>query len=358
MLGNVQSSAHSHEMNLNQGGVYRKIQQRRYRALLITFIALCISILLDICTGASWISLDSVADALLGGPEGNTLSTTIVWHLRLPVTLTCLVVGASLGLAGGLMQTLLANPLASPYTLGISAAAGFGAATALLTGFSLFGLAWLGVPIAAFITSAIASLAIYFIGRSQNMDAKILILAGIVVLFFFQALQSLVQYLASPEVLQQIVFWLFGSLLKASWLSFAVAGVILIIGLLFSLPRVWALTALSSGEERAQALGVNTRKLRLEMFLLCSLLTAGAVSFVGTIGFVGLVAPHLARLLVGEDQRLYLPLSTLMGALLLCVSSLVGKVIIPGTIIPIGIITSLVGVPFLLYLLLNRRGGL
>ena len=356
MLGNVQASAHSHEMNLHQGGVYRKIQQRRYRALLITFIALCISIFLDICTGASWISLDSVANALLGGPQGEYAVDNYSVAFAASVTLTCLVVGASLGLAGGLMQTLLANPLA--YTLGISAAAGFGAATALLTGFSLFGLAWLGVPIAAFIASAIASLAIYFIGRSQNMDAKILILAGIVVLFFFQALQSLVQYLASPEVLQQIVFWLFGSLLKASWLSFAVAGVILIIGLLFSLPRVWALTALSSGEERAQALGVNTRKLRLEMFLLCSLLTAGAVSFVGTIGFVGLVAPHLARLLVGEDQRLYLPLSTLMGALLLCVSSLVGKVIIPGTIIPIGIITSLVGVPFLLYLLLNRRGGL
>ncbi|MFY2506766.1 FecCD family ABC transporter permease [Vibrio pectenicida] len=358
MLDNAEASVHSDEANSHQCGIYRKIQQKRYRALLIAIMVLCVAILLDISTGSSWISLERVVDALLGGPEGTALSTTIVWHLRLPVTLTCLVVGASLGLAGGLMQTLLANPLASPYTLGISAAAGFGAATALLTGFSIFGLAWLGVPIAAFAASVLASMAIYFIGRSHNMDAKILILAGIVVLFFFQALQSLVQYLASPEVLQQIVFWLFGSLLKASWLSFAVAGVILVIGLVFSLPRVWALTALSSGEERAQALGVNTRKLRLEMFLLCSLLTAGAVSFVGTIGFVGLVAPHLSRLLVGEDQRMYLPLSTLMGALLLCMSSLVGKVIIPGTIIPIGIITSLVGVPFLLYLLLNRRGSL
>ncbi|MFW7522770.1 FecCD family ABC transporter permease [Vibrio ostreicida] len=358
MLGNVGASVHTQAVDTNKGSIYRQMQKHRRRALIITLVVLCVVILLDISTGSSWISLGSVFDALLGGPDGKALSTTIVWHLRLPVTLTCLVVGASLGLAGGLMQTLLANPLASPYTLGISAAAGFGAATALLTGFSIFGLAWLGVPIAAFSASALASLSIYFIGRSQNMDAKILILAGIVVLFFFQALQSLVQYLASPEVLQQIVFWLFGSLLKASWLSFSVAGVILAMGLVLSLTRVWALTALSSGEERAQALGVNTRKLRLEMFLLCSLLTAGAVSFVGTIGFVGLVAPHLSRLLVGEDQRLYLPLSMLMGALLLCVSSLVGKVLVPGTIIPIGIITSLVGVPFLLYLLIGRRGGL
>jgi|TARA_B100001057_G_C22716035_1_gene897751 iron complex transport system permease protein len=340
-----------------RGGIYYKLQKKRYKSLILSFAVLVAAMLLDISTGASWIGLGDVLEALFGGPNGDTLSTTIVWHLRLPVTLTCLVVGASLGLAGGLMQTLLANPLASPYTLGISAAAGFGAAIALLTGFSVLGFAWLGVPIAAFIASALASMAIYFIGRSQDMDAKVLILAGIVVLFFFQALQSLVQYLASPEVLQQIVFWLFGSLLKASWLSFVVSGSILLIGLSYTLPKVWSLTALSMGEERAQSLGINTQKLRLEMFLLCSLLTAGAVSFVGTIGFVGLVAPHFSRLLVGEDQRFYLPLSALMGAALLCVSSLVGKLIIPGTIIPIGIITSLVGVPFLLYLLLKRRGG-
>ena len=342
----------------NSEGIYHKLQKRRYKLIALSFAVLVVVMLLDISTGASWIGLYDVLEALFGGPNGEALSTTIVWYLRLPVTLTCLVVGASLGLAGGLMQTLLANPLASPYTLGISAAAGFGAAMALLTGFSVLGLTWLGVPIAAFTTSALASMAIYFIGRSQNMEAKILILAGIVVLFFFQALQSLVQYLASPEVLQQIVFWLFGSLLKASWLSFVVSGTILLIGLSYTLPKVWSLTALSLGEERAQSLGINTQKLRLEMFLLCSLLTAGAVSFVGTIGFVGLVAPHFSRLLVGEDQRFYLPLSALMGAVLLCVSSLVGKLIVPGTIIPIGIITSLVGVPFLLYLLLKRRGGL
>lgn len=336
-------------------GIYHQLQKRRLKVLLATVVAMSISVLFDIGTGSSWLGVDQVIEALVGGPSGDSLSTTIVWQLRLPVTLTCIVVGASLGLAGGLMQTLLANPLASPYTLGISAAAGFGAALALLTGFSIFGLHWLGVPFAAFVSSGLASMAIYTIGRSRNMDAKVLILAGIVVLFFFQALQSLVQYLASPEVLQQIVFWLFGSLLKASWLSFFVSGAILLAGLAIALPKVWALTALSSGEERAQALGINTRRLRLHMFLLCSLLTAGAVSFVGTIGFIGLVAPHLARILVGEDQRFYLPLATCMGALLLCASSLVAKLIVPGTIIPIGIVTSLVGVPFLLYLLVSKR---
>jgi iron complex transport system permease protein len=340
---------------LKRSGIYTQLQRKRWKVVSATITMMCLFILLDIGTGSSWLSPEEVINALSGGPSGDSLATTIVWQLRLPVTLTCLVVGASLGLAGGLMQTLLANPLASPYTLGISAAAGFGAALAMLTGFSVFGLYWLGVPFAAFIASGLASLAIFWIGKKSKMDAKVLILAGIVVLFFFQALQSLVQYLASPEVLQQIVFWLFGSLLKANWISFYVSGAILLIGLAISLPKVWALTALSSGEERAQALGVNTGRLRLQIFLLCALLTAGAVSFVGTIGFIGLAAPHLARMLVGEDQRFYLPLSALMGALLLCASSLVAKLIVPGTIIPIGIVTSLVGVPFLLYLLVSRR---
>jgi iron complex transport system permease protein len=342
--------------NLNSSSsIYQHIQSHRSKVLLITFLAVILSALFDIGIGSSWLGVREILIALLNGPSGDSLSTLIVWQLRLPITLTCIMVGASLGLAGGLMQTQLSNPLASPYTLGISAAAGLGAAVALLTGFSVFGLHWLGVPFAAFLTSGLASLAIYLIGRSRNMDANVLILGGIVVLFFFQALQSLIQYLASPEVLQQIVFWLFGSLLKASWLSFFVSGTIFMFGLFFSLSNVWPLTALTSGEERALALGIKTNKLRLKMFLLCSLLTAGAVSFVGTIGFIGLVAPHLARILVGEDQRFYLPLAALMGALLLCASSLVAKLIIPGTILPIGIVTSLVGVPILLYFLMNKR---
>ncbi|QUJ69489.1 iron ABC transporter permease (plasmid) [Photobacterium sp. GJ3] len=337
-------------------GIYSQLSGRRKRLLWLGLVSLFLTGLIDISTGSSPLSFGELLQTLLAGPEGTALNTTIVWQLRLPVTLTCFVVGASLGLAGGLMQTLLANPLASPYTLGISAAAGFGAGFALLTGFSVAGIHWLGIPVAAFVTAGLASLGIWQIGRLQHMNARSLILAGIVVLFFFQALQSLVQYLAAPEVLQQIVFWLFGSLLKANWTSFWVSGLIFICVFLAVIPRVWKLTALSVGDDKAQALGIKTSRLRLEIFLLCSLLTAGAVSFVGTIGFVGLVAPHLARMLVGEDQRFYLPLSALMGALILTAASLVSKLIVPGTIIPIGIVTSLVGVPFLLYFLI-REGG-
>ncbi|MDE8604804.1 iron ABC transporter permease [Marinomonas sp. RSW2] len=335
--------------------IYAELNRSRLRFISLTAVALILIIMADLGVGASWMNVSDVLNTLWLGPSGDSLHSTIIWQLRLPLTLTCLVVGASLGLAGGLMQTLLANPLASPYTLGVSAAAGFGAAVAMLSGLTIFGHAWLGIPVSAFITSALSTLAIFFIGKGRNMDPKVLILAGIVVLFFFQALQSLVQYMASPEVLQQIVFWLFGSLLKASWTSVWVAGVILIFSLVYVAPQIWALTALSAGDERAQSLGIRTEKLRLRMFFLCSLLTAGAVSFVGTIGFIGLVAPHLSRMLVGEDQRFYLPMATMMGALVLALASLVSKLVVPGTIIPIGIVTSLVGVPFLLYLLVSKR---
>ncbi|MDE1463687.1 FecCD family ABC transporter permease [Spartinivicinus poritis] len=336
-------------------GLYQQLNKKRMWRLVIICLFLTASLGLDVSIGSSWMNLFEIFNALISGPGSNSVNTTIVWQLRLPLTLTCMMVGACLGLAGGLMQTLLANPLASPYTLGVSAAAGFGAAVAILSGVTILGNTWLGVPIAAFIAAGLSSLAIYFIGKRQNMDAKVLVLAGIVILFFFQALLSLAQYLASPEVLQQIVFWLFGSLLKANWVSVGVAGIILLISIIWIYPKVWVLTALSSGDEQAQALGINTSKIRLQVFLLCSLLTTGAVSFVGTIGFIGLVAPHLSRMLVGEDQRFYLPAATLIGALLLTSASLVSKVIIPGAIIPIGIITSLVGVPFLLYLLVSRR---
>ncbi|WGV98303.1 iron ABC transporter permease [Vibrio sp. YMD68] len=336
-------------------GIYAALNRSRLRFIWLTTVALCLVVIADLGIGSSWMGVSDIMNTIWLGPNGDSLHSTIIWQLRLPLTLTCLVVGASLGLAGGLMQTLLANPLASPYTLGVSAAAGFGAAVAMLSGLTIFGHAWLGVPVSAFIASALSSFTIFSIGKGRNMDAKVLILAGIVVLFFFQALQSLVQYMASPEVLQQIVFWLFGSLLKASWTSVWVAGVILVFTLVYVAPQIWALTALSTGDERAQSLGIQTDKLRLRIFLLCSMLTAGAVSFVGTIGFVGLVAPHLSRMLVGEDQRFYLPMATMMGALVLTLASLVSKLVVPGTIIPIGIVTSLVGVPFLLYLLVSKR---
>ena len=179
-------------------------------------------------------------------------------------------------------------------------------------------------------------------------------LAGIACLFLFQALLSLLQFLASPEALQQIVFWLFGSLLRSSLPKVALVGAVLALVLPLLFRDAWRLTALQLGDERARGLGVQVGALRIRAFVSVSLLTGAAVAFVGTIGFVGLVAPHVARMLVGEDQRHLLPASALLGGLVLSAASVASKLIIPGTVFPIGIVTALIGVPFFAWLVCMR----
>jgi len=193
--------------------------------------------------------------------------------------------------------------------------------------------------------------------RLRGATPGFLVLAGIVCLFLFQSLLSLLQFLASPEALQQIVFWLFGSLMRANLGQAGIVGLILLLAAPLLLRDAWRLTALRLGDDRARALGVQVDALRLRAFVLVSLLTGVAVAFVGTIGFVGLVAPHIARILVGEDQRHLLPSSAVYGALLLSTASVASKTIMPGAVFPIGIITSLVGVPVLAWLVLRSRAA-
>lgn len=353
-MSNSNTVAHKTDHSVEGKSIYKKINKQRQVIFIAILTSLLIGFVIDVMVGPAWLSVSTVVDALKQGPSAKGLSSAIVWSVRLPMTVTCVCVGASLGMAGTQMQTILGNPLASPYTLGISSAAGFGAAVAYLTGFPIKGALWLSVPLSAFIMSCTACLTMYLLGKMKNMESKTMVLFGIVINFFFQALQSLVQFSATPEVAQEIVFWMFGSLLKASWTGVAVSGTIFIVGSLALSRYAWKLTSLSAGEERAKSLGVNTDKLRLHVFIISAVLTAGAVAFVGTIGFIGLVAPHFARMLVGEDQRYLSPLSALFGALLMLTASILAKVVVPGIIVPIGIVTSLVGVPFLLYLILRR----
>ncbi|WP_319024941.1 FecCD family ABC transporter permease [Nisaea sediminum] len=330
--------------------------RRRLTVMVAVLLGLAGGTVADILVGPSFLAAGDVLGALFGAAGSlDPMARIIVHDIRLPMTLTAMTVGASLGVGGALMQTILGNPLASPYTLGFSAAAGLGAAIAILGGFSLPLLPFLGVPLAAFTTAALSALMVIAVARLRGISSETMILAGIAMLFLFQSLQSMVQYMASPEVLQEIVFWTFGSLLKATWTSVAVSGAILCAGTLLLLPDLWRLTALRLGDDRAASLGVNVESLRIRTFAIVALLTAGAVSFVGTIGFVGLVAPHLARMLVGEDQRLLLPLSAFTGAGLMIVASITSKLIAPGAVIPIGIVTAIVGVPFLLGLVLRQR---
>ncbi|GAB5469975.1 MAG: iron ABC transporter permease [Rhodospirillales bacterium] len=318
-------------------------------------LLLALLLVVDLLVGPAFLSVAEVVSALVAPEAADPLVAVIVWDIRLPMTLMGLTVGMALAVAGVQMQTILGNPLASPYTLGFSAAAGFGAAAAILSGVSLPLLPGLTVPLAAFAATALAAALVYGFARIRAMSPEVMVLAGIATLFLFQSLQSMVQYLAAPEVLQSIVFWLFGSLLKASWDNLPVVAAILLLSLALLLPDLWKLTALRLGDARAAALGVPVERLRIKIFLLVTLLTAGAVAFVGTIGFVGLVAPHIARMLVGEDQRFLLPMAALAGGFTMVGASILSKLISPGAVLPIGIVTAVIGVPFLFLLILQGR---
>jgi iron complex transport system permease protein len=334
---------------------YRALMARRMLWLGTSLAVLAALVVTDILTGPAMLNVGDVLSALFTPDRSDPMVRVIVHDIRLPMTLMAMLVGMSLGIAGALMQTILGNPLASPYTLGFSAAAGFGAAVVILTGVTLPFLAWLTVPLAAFSMCAVAATVVYAFARMRGMSPEIMVLAGIATLFMFQSAQSMVQYLASPEILQSIVFWLFGSLLKASWANVPIVAVIFVVASLGVLPVLWQLTALRLGDARAAAIGVDVRALRIRVFAVVALLTAGAVAFVGTIGFVGLVAPHVARMLVGEDQRILLPMSALAGAITMTGASVLSKLISPGGVIPIGIVTALVGVPFLFFLILRGQ---
>jgi iron complex transport system permease protein len=333
---------------------YRALGRRKLLILAGLTLALCLSFAVDLAWGPARFELGEVVRALFDPAAVSDQVRTVVWDIRMPVAVMAVVVGASLSLAGAQMQTILANPLASPFTLGISAAASFGAALAIVTSVPLLPVAaGLMVPINAFLMALVATLFIHFVSQLRGVTVQTVVLLGIALVFTFNALLAFLQFLASEQALSQVVFWTMGSLTKATWPKIAVTLVVLLISVPLFGRHAWALTAIRLGDDKASSLGVNVRGIRLETMLIVSLLASVPVSFVGTIGFVGLVGPHIARMILGEDQRFFLPGSILAGALLLSVTSIVSKSIIPGVVFPIGIITALVGVPFLLSLILT-----
>lgn len=336
----------------------RQRESRRFFWLAIVLAFIALSTLLDIFTGPSLMSLGDVIRTLFNPEEASIGQRTIVWDFRLPVALMALVVGAALGLGGAEMQTLLDNPLASPYTLGLAAASGLGAAMGLHA--DVIGLPvepLISVPVSAFLMCMFAASILFGIAVFRQASAQTLILAGIALLFLFQSLMSMLQFMASPELNQQIIFWLFGSLQRSTWPSLAITLTVTAICTALLMADAWKLTALRLGEARARSLGVDVARLRLKTLMLVALLTSTAIAFVGVIGFIGLVAPHIARMLVGEDQRFFIPLSMLCGALMLSGASVLSKVIVPGALFPVGVVTAIIGVPFFFWLILGWRRG-
>ncbi|KIS41373.1 ABC 3 transport family protein [Kosakonia radicincitans YD4] len=337
---------------------YRAILRRRVSLLLVLAVLIVASMLLDFTLGPSGLPLDTLWHTLIDPASVDAGTRVIVWDIRMPYALMAIIVGLTLGLAGAEMQTILNNPLASPFTLGVSSAAAFGAALAIVLGIGIPGIPaqWF-ISANAFIFALLAALLLDGITRWTQVATSGVVLFGIALVFTFNALVSMLQFIANEDTLQGLVFWTMGSIARASWEKLGILLLALAVIMPLSMLSAWKLTSLRLGEDRAISFGINVRRLRLATLLRISILSALSVAFVGPIGFIGLVAPHIARLLFGEDHRFYLPASALIGALVLSLASIVSKNLISGVIIPVGIVTSLVGVPFFITIIVRHRGS-
>jgi len=315
--------------------------------------------LLDLVTGPSSLTAGQVLQELWQRGTLSVPQSTIVWELRLPQAAMAFLVGAALSLSGAEMQTMLNNLLASPFTLGVSSAASFGAALAIIMGVSLPFISgdWM-VPLNAFLCAFGSILLLEAISRRRAAGTNTVVLFGIALVFTFNALVAFIQFVSSQEALQQLIFWSMGSLSRANWVSVYAMLAVLLLMFPFSMHAAHSMTVLRLGEDRARSFGVNVARLRFMSLLRISLLSGTAVAFVGTIGFIGLVGPHIARLMLGEDHRFLLPASLLTGGLIMSLASALSKILVPGVLLPVGIVTSIIGVPIFVILIFRKPGRL
>ena len=316
--------------------------------------AVLAALLLSVRLGAVGLSTRQVLDAVRG--LGDPAAVAIVRELRLPRALQAALVGAALAASGATFQALLRNPLAEPYILGVSGGAAVGAVTATVLGLAARA-GWV-VPLAAFAGAVGAMLLVLRIAGvvGRALDVQTLLLSGVVVGTFFNACILLVLVFAEPEAFRAAIFWMMGGLAGASWPGTALLALYLAPGIALLLALARALNLLSLGEETAAYLGTPVRRTQVLAYGVASLLTAAAVAASGAIGFVGLVVPHVVRLLWGSDHRLLLPAAMLLGAAFLLLSDTLARTLAAPAEIPLGVVTAFVGVPFFLWLL-RRRGA-
>ncbi|QIL83423.1 iron ABC transporter permease [Diaphorobacter sp. HDW4A] len=280
----------------------------------------------------------------------------IVWLVRAPRVLMAALVGAGLATVGVVMQAMVRNPLADPYMLGVSSGASVGAVSVLAWGSFAFAGVY-AISAGAFVGALIATMAVYWLarGRARVQQSTRLILSGVAVGYFFTGLTSLITLTSGQRDLAgALMTWTLGSLAGTQWSHLSLPALVLLAGMVWLALQTQALNALMMGDETAATLGVNTHALRRTLFVVVSLLTGVMVAASGAIGFVGLVVPHVARMLVGSDHRRVLPVAAVMGALFLVVVDLLARVLFSPMDVPVGVITALIGGPFFVWLLMRQ----
>ncbi|AZI60675.1 iron chelate uptake ABC transporter family permease subunit [Rhodococcus qingshengii] len=325
---------------------------------MIGVVTLAGSAAVAITLGPAGLSVGEVASIVIGHLGGTAADVTpirdgIVWDLRLPRTLLAALCGAGLGLCGAIMQSLLRNPLADPFVLGISSGASTGAVLIVILG---VGSGVIGLSSGAFIGAVISFALVLLLAHAAGGTPDRVILAGVAATQLFSALTSFIVITsADPEQTRGVMFWLLGSLGGADWLDVALCAAVVAVGLAVCLTHSRALDAFAFGEDAASSLGVNVWRVRVTLLLATALMTAVIVSVAGAIGFVGLVLPHAARALVGSNHRRLLPASALIGSIFLVWVDAVARTAIAPQELPAGVVTALVGVPAFAVILWRRK---
>ncbi len=342
---------------------YRKEALRKWILLSLSLILLLVAIFVSLSVGSSNLTVYEAFEGLIG--KGDDVTETIIWRIRLPRVVTSIMAGAGLAAAGAAMQTVLRNPIGSPVTLGISQAAAFGAAFAVV----VLGAGTLHsgmvdavvndniylVSVCAFAASMVSTGVIILLARFKRASPESMILTGVAMGSLATAGTTAMEYFADDVQLSSIIFWTFGDMGRTGWEEIVMMSIVVVPAVLYFSMNGWKYNALDMGDETASSLGVDTERVRLLGMGAASLVTAFIISFVGIIGFVGLVVPHIVRKLIGADQRYLMPASVVFGAVLLLVSDTVARTVISPVVLPVGILTSFLGAPLFIYLVIRGK---
>ncbi len=341
---------------------YNKYIKMKIFFILLLFILVIIAAGIAVTIGAYQISFTEVYSILFHCLFHNVESYEqyAIWDLRLPRILLAILAGVGLAVAGTMMQGILKNPLAEPYTMGIASGAAFGAALAIILGTSIFGT---GAVVDdryllignAFVFALIPAFVVLAFVLYRKPTPGVLVLAGISMLYIFSALTMLIEVPANPDAVKVAQFWAIGSLERASWQDIFPISLVLACCIPLLMWKTWDVNILNSGDETAESIGVNVKRTKIFIMMVSAILTAGVVCFVGAIGFVGLVAPHICRMIIGADNRFLLPASAMFGAVLLLLADTIARTIMAPLVIPIGIVTAIIGTPLFLFLVLKKK---
>lgn len=342
---------------------YKKLAAKKIAFLIILLTLTAVLAVYAIMIGTSNLSFFDVLQTLIG--KGNERTRLIVFNIRLVRVLAAILAGIGLAIGGSATQTLLHNPLASPFTLGVSQGAAFGAAVGiiLLGGGTTSSSASDSVVIlhpsivvtCAFLGSMISSIVVILLAQFKKFSPESVVLSGVALSSLFSAATTIIQYFASDVKIAALVFWTFGDIGRASMDDVKILCVFVLLSWLYFFKNVWDYNAIESGEDVAKSLGVNVERKRIAGIFISSFVTSVVVAFLGIIGFICLLGPHIARRFVGNDQRFLIAASGLVGGFLLLLSDTVARLIISPIVLPVGAVTSFLGAPLFLYLLIRRK---